>query len=108
MSLYTYRATVLRIVDADTIDFSVDLGFRASLVIRTRVVGINAPEMRTPQGKAAREAVLAWLPVGTQVTIQTHKDPQDKYGRWLADVQHDGTTLSQWLLAGGHAVAASY
>lgn len=105
MTLYNYRATVQRVVDGDTVDFIVDLGFRVNLQIRTRIAGVNAPELRTPEGKAAKAAVEEWLPVGMGVLLRTHKDPTDKFGRWLADVEHQGTSLSQWLLDNGHAVA---
>ena len=81
---YTYRATVLRIIDADTLHLKVDAGFYISLEIRVRLSGIDAPELSTPEGKRARDYVKSVAPPGSDVVIETAKDPTDKYGRWLA------------------------
>lgn len=103
-TLYNYRATVIRVIDGDTIDFRVDLGFRVALDIRTRVRGINAPELREAAGKTARDALWALLPAGREVTIRTAKDPRDKYGRWLADIDYSGQDIGAWMIEHGYAV----
>lgn len=99
---FVYKAIVVRVVDADTIDFTIALGFHMTARVRARIRGINAPEMATPQGRAAAAAVAALLPAGTAVTVQTY--PQDKYGRWLADVETPKGDLGQYLLQAGMAV----
>ena len=93
---FVYKATVVRVVDADTIDFTIDLGFHMTARTRVRVRGINAPEQNTLQGQAVTTVVQGLLPVGSAVTIQTY--PQDKYGRWLADVETPKGDLGRYLL----------
>lgn len=103
--LYRYRAKVIKVIDGDTIDFAVDLGFNVWLNIRTRLANINAPEMGTPGGAPAKGFVIECLPVGAVVMIETLKHPTDKYGRWLATVFLNGeTTLNYSMLMAGHAV----
>lgn len=101
-TFYTYKATVLKVVDGDTVDLKVDLGFRVSLDIRTRIRGINAPESWEAGGKEATEALRGFI-MGKPVAVTTAKDPTDKYGRWLADIVFDGQDVGAWLLANGHA-----
>ena len=86
--IYIYKAELIRVVDGDTVDLIVDLGFDTSRRERFRLYGIDAPEMRTKEGKAAK----AWLedairpPEAIYVqTIQLEtKAKRDKYGRFLA------------------------
>jgi micrococcal nuclease len=103
MTTYSYSATVRRVVDGDTVDLDVDLGFRVALAIRTRLLGINAPELRDQAGRDVRDALQARLPGGEQVTVTTFRDPRDKYGRWLATIEHRGEILNDWLVREGMA-----
>lgn len=100
---YEYRASVAKVIDGDTVDLVVDLGFHVSLAIRTRVLGIDAPEVSTPEGRVVRDALRAQLPAGTVVMIVTEKDPGDKYGRWLARIAAPFGDLADWLITGGMA-----
>jgi len=52
--MYEYNAQLVRVVDGDTVDISVDLGFHISQQIRVRLNGINSPETSTPAGKGAK------------------------------------------------------
>lgn len=108
---YRYSAVVRRVIDADTIDLDVDMGFRAwRMRERFRLAGINAPEMRGPQrvaGQAAKVWLEAALPVGSAVVIETAKDP-DSFGRWIATVWCDGVCLNEALVHAGHASIKSY
>lgn len=103
--MYSYTATVIRLIDADTVVLDVDLGFHIRHRITTRLDGINAPELKTPAGKDARD-VLMLLIGGKTLAIETIRDRQDKYGRWLAVIYlEDGVaTANQWMLDNGHAV----
>lgn len=108
---YRYSAIVRRVIDADTIDLDVDMGFRAwRMRERFRLAGINAPEMRGPQ-KALGQAAKAWLeaalPIGSAVVIETAKDP-DSFGRWIATVWHGDMCLNDALVQAGHASIKSY
>lgn len=104
--MYEYSATVKKVVDGDTIDVSADLGFDIWYNVRLRINGVNAPEKNTEEGKAAKQFVVDYLPVGTPVTINTFKDKAEKYGRILANVRKQGEeqTLNELLLSSGHAV----
>ena len=67
MSLYQYRAKVVHIVDGDTIDVQLDLGFDITYKARIRFQGVNTPESRTRDleekalGLAAKDFVGRWL-----------------------------------------------
>lgn len=82
--MYEYSATVISVYDGDTITVSVDLGFHISQTMSVRLARINSPE-----GLEARDYLRSILPVGTRVTLVTHKDGREKYGRYLADVYLD-------------------
>ena len=95
MNLYNYAATVNRVVDGDTLDLTVDLGFRIQHGLRLRLLGINTPELNTREGHVAKEFVQHLLPVGAQVHIHTEK-PAKSFDRWLAHVTlSDGSDLAQ-------------
>lgn len=101
---YIYRATVAHVVDGDTIDVRIDLGFNVDTRERLRLLGIDAPELSTPAGKMARDRLIEKLPEHTEVTVQTFKAPGDKYGRWLANVvMQGGQSVSDWMLGAGLA-----
>lgn len=90
-SLYVYQATVLDIVDGDTIDVRIDLGCFVGLVRRIRLNRINAPELHAANpapGAKSREYVVTVLPVGTNVVLRTKLDHSEKYGRLLAEVYY--------------------
>lgn len=102
MNLYHYRATVLHVVDGDTLDLSVSLGFDMAFKARFRLTGINTPESYGPdacdEGRAAKQFLISTLPVGAAVVVKTTKDKKEKYGRFLAEVyplDAKGEVLSQ-------------
>ena len=104
--MYEYRASVLRVVDGDTVDVRVDLGFDVRMDMRLRLLGINAPERYTERGPAATAHLLGMLAAaGLTVTVRTEKDRKEKYGRYLATLLlPDGTNVNERMLADGHAV----
>jgi micrococcal nuclease len=112
-SLYCYRATVLRVVDGDTIDVMLDLGFSVSLKERIRFLGINAPESRTRdadekvRGLAAKAFVIQWAAAHADgITIRTRIDKRGKYGRILGEIINAaGECLNDLMIEQGHAVA---
>ena len=106
--LYKYNAIVVRVVDGDTVDLNVDLGFHTFLKIRTRLLGINAPEVSTEEGRIARDKLRQQLAVGEPVNVTTFKDPTDKFGRWLATIYRKGSidSVQEWMLSQG--LAAPY
>jgi endonuclease YncB( thermonuclease family) len=101
---YTYHAQVAKIVDADTVDLLVDLGFCTAVKVRIRLLGIDAPEMNTDEGKAAKAALIEKMPVSTMVTVRTFKFAGDKFGRWLGNIELNHEDINAWLVASKHAV----
>lgn len=102
---YVYRVlSVRRVVDGDTVDLTIDLGFYLSAALRFRLLGVNTPEPGYPGAAEATAFVTAWLALPGPMTIASRK--ADSFGRWLADVRRDGssTSLSVELLDAGHAV----
>ena len=91
--MYEYKCKILRIVDGDTVDVDIDLGFGIwRHRERVRLVGIDTPESRTRDlvekkfGLAAKEFVRFMMPVGSAQTITTQKDKTGKFGRILGEV----------------------
>ena len=82
--LYTYKALVEKVVDADTIYLNIDLGFDSWYREKVRLRGIDAPEMDTEQGQRAKKFVEARLKEVGFVAVKTYKE--DKYERFLADI----------------------
>lgn len=120
MTVWTVPATVLRVVDGDTLMLKLDLGWHISYEARCRLIGVNAPELDTDEGVAARLWVISKLsdagvhPIGSEhpdpVTLVSHAI--DKYGRPLGQVlvtTPQGSTfdLGLELLEAGHAVPMS-
>lgn len=92
-------------IDGDTVDVAIDLGLRIFTQQRIRLYGINAPEMRTPEGPAAKKRLSELLPVGSEVIIRTRKDKQEKYGRYLGVfIDAEGHEVNQRMVSEGLAV----
>lgn len=105
--LYTYKATIEKIVDGDTLRVVVDLGFNVRTRQYIRLRGIDCPEMDTSEGKAAKRFVENALAGLGSITLKTVKS--DKYDRYLGDVFYMDKTgkqvdLNNLLLEKGHAV----
>lgn len=108
--MYEYRAKVERVVDGDTVDVVVDLGFDVHVRQRLRLLGINAPEKTGPTreaGYAARDYLAELLGAGP-VTVSTSTDAREKYGRYLAWIIAGGVRVNQAMVEAGHAVRANY
>lgn len=105
--MYEYKALVTRVVDGDTIDAEVDLGFGMYTKQRFRLAGIDTPETRTRDRKekaAGLEAkkVVTDMILGKRITVQT--DKAGKFGRYLAYIiLNDGTNLNEYLVENGYA-----
>lgn len=102
---YRYRAELIRIIDADTLKLRVDLGFGVWAVVTVRVRGIDTPELRTPEGDAAKAAVVRLFESAPAIVITTYKD-QQTFARWVADVWIDGELFADRLRADGWAKRA--
>ena len=98
--MYEYRCEVVRVVDGDTVDVNIDLGFGVWMRNeRVRLYGIDTPESRTRDlvekkyGKAAGRFLERML--GGETILKTHKDKAGKFGRILGEfIVYDAETDS--------------
>ncbi len=103
MTVWTVPATVVSVVDGDTAHLALDLGWHISLTARVRVAGINAPELNTAAGVAAKAFAETLLPPGAAVLFQSHS--LDKWGRPLGSITLPGPIdFAARMLDTGHAV----
>lgn len=109
--MYEYRCKILRIVDGDTVDVDIDLGFGVWMhKERVRLLGIDTPESRTKDlvekqfGLASKQFVKDLMPIGSQQIIKTEKDKTGKFGRILGDFLIDGKRLTHLMVEANHAV----
>ena len=103
---YYYKAKVLKVIDGDTIDVSIDVGFNISLKKRLRLAGVNTPETRTKNadekalGLRAKEFTKEFC-ADKEVIIHTIKT--EKFGRLLAFVYVGKKCLNKELIKAGLA-----
>ena len=111
--MFEYRSKLLKIVDGDTIDVDLDLGFSVVLKKqRIRLYGINTPESRTRDleekryGLAAKARLRELLEAAETITVKTaiDKKARGKYGRILGTIYADDINVNDKLLEEGHAV----
>jgi len=111
--MYEYRVKqVLKVVDGDTIDVDIDLGFNISYTQRVRLAGIDTPESRTRDlaekklGLESKKYLADLLKSATQIVIKTEKpDSTEKYGRilgWLF-LNNAPESVNASLIASGYA-----
>lgn len=100
---YRYHARVLRVIDGDTLDVEVDVGFRLTTRLPLRLARINAPERA--EGKRATEALATHLGTLPRDVVVETAQPRDKYGRYLAEVYlpDDDANVSDWMVSQGYA-----
>tara|TARA_R110002012_G_scaffold212004_1_gene382989 strand:- start:2282 stop:2713 length:432 start_codon:yes stop_codon:yes gene_type:complete len=110
--MYEYSCTVDRVVDGDTIDVVLDLGFDILYRSRVRLYGIDTPESRTRnkdekvRGKLASAFLQEAIDNGSRVIIETKlKDSKGKFGRVLGNVVVDGININQEMVNNYLAVA---
>lgn len=113
--MYTYRCKINKVVDGDTVEIDLDLGFNIFLANqRVRMAGIDTPESRTAikeekeRGLLSKKKLAEKLPVGSWQKIQTMKadSNDDKFGRILGVfIMEDGNSLNQWMIDNNYAVS---
>jgi micrococcal nuclease len=109
--MYEYRCKIRRVVDGDTVDIDIDLGFGVWLhKERVRIYGIDTPESRTRDkeekkyGLMAKEFVKQFVK-GDSIKLTTQKyDAKGKFGRILGDIIVDNKSLSDTMIQEHHAV----
>jgi micrococcal nuclease len=111
--MYEYRIKkVTNVVDGDTIDVEIDLGFSVSYAQRLRLAGIDTPESRTTDkaekalGLEAKEYLKSKIKDAKNIVVKTEKpDSSEKYGRILGWIYVDGSnkSINEQMIEGGHA-----
>jgi len=100
--MYEYRATIDRWVDGDTVELTVDLGFRIYQQTSVRLLGVDTPERGQAGYTPACDYVRMIAPVGSAVVVRTRKDETEKYGRYLASIWiASGVSVANLLLEEG-------
>ena len=113
--MYEYRCTVVKIIDGDTVDVDIDLGFGVWMKKqRIRLYGIDTPESRTRDleekkyGLAAKAYLTGMLDDEAGITLKTHKDKEGKFGRILGELwritDFADQSINEYLIEKHHAV----
>ncbi len=115
--MYTYKIFLLKVIDGDTIDAEIDLGFDIKVKKRIRLMGINAPESRTrdleekAKGLAAKDRVKQLLNDCDNIQLKSYG--VGKFGRCLGEIMLDKidgnekltlVSLNELLIKEGHAL----
>jgi|TARA_A200000159_G_C7273637_1_gene318385 micrococcal nuclease len=114
--MYEYKCTVNKVIDGDTVDVDIDLGFGIVLTDeRVRIMGIDTPESRTRNkieklfGLAAKQRLKELLSKQCVLKTEINKDGEDmkgKFGRVLGDfISDNGRLVTDIMIEEGHAVA---
>ena len=107
--MFYYKVEILRVVDGDTVDVRIDLGFNVWHKCRVRLLGINAPESRTRDleekkyGLAAKDFLVKWTNAG-ELVLKTHKDGKGKFGRILGELWYGEVNINEKMIEEHHAV----
>lgn len=109
--MYEYQCRILRVIDGDTVDIDIDLGFGVWMHReRVRLYGIDTPESRTRDleekkfGLLAKAYVRDHLPVGSIQTLVTIKDGKGKFGRILGKFKIGDDILNEKMIKDYQAV----
>ena len=113
--MYEYRCKVVHIVDGDTVDVDIDLGFGVWMKKqRIRLYGIDTPESRTRDleekkyGLAAKEFLTGMLDDEAGITLKTHIDAEGKFGRILGELwrntDYADQSINEHMVEQNHAV----
>lgn len=113
--MYEYRCKVVRVVDGDTVDVDIDLGFGVWMrKQRIRMYGIDTPESRTRDleekkyGLAAKDFLKGMLDDKGGIVLKTHKDDKGKFGRILGELWRTSDfadqSINEYMIDKHHAV----
>lgn len=104
---YIRQGVVTKIVDGDTVDMDISLGFRLRMQQRFRLYGINTPERGEANWREAGDLLATLIPVGSTVEIRSYKPnvhpKADSFGRWVIEIFKDGQNINEVMLQSGLA-----
>jgi micrococcal nuclease len=84
---------ILRIMDGDTLEIQLDLGFKINYNVTVRVLGVDAPEKKHKlANETVKKAISLWLEKADNLSLESHE--WDKYGRVLGDIKASNRKLS--------------
>lgn len=113
--MYEYKAKVIRIVDGDTIELLIDLGFGVSKVEMTRLANIDAYEKSLRNGQTAEEKALGIEATNYLIDLLSNKDvivktvkDSGKYGRYIANIFYNDESISDLMVKLGYAHYKEY
>ena len=98
--MYEYRCDIVRVIDGDTVDVDIDLGFGIwRKKERVRLLGVDTPESRTRDEEEKKYGLLAKnflckMLDDCQIILKTYKDAEGKFGRILGELWREGDTIS--------------
>lgn len=107
--MFEYKAKLIKVIDGDTIDLEVDLGFNIIVRERFRLARIDTPELRSGTDESKQKGLeaknyLYGLFQKYQDTCTAKTEKTEKYGRWLVEVQFPEGNASDLLVSNGYAV----
>ncbi len=113
MELYNYKACINRVVDGDTIDVDIDLGFNIWLYNeRVRLLGIDAPPPRSRDleekaaGLLSADVLSKVLPIDLDIIVTIDiLQPRGKYGRIVGTVYKNGDNINHYMIDNNYAVS---
>lgn len=97
-----YEAKVIEVTDGDTVIVEIALGLDVSKKEHARLLGIDAPEMNTDEGKKAKEYLERKIK-NKSVTILTKEDKREKYGRLLCEIILEERNVNKLMIERGFA-----
>jgi micrococcal nuclease len=102
--MYEYNATLLRVIDGDTIEVDLDLGFHVHYRSPVRMAGYDAPELRSDAGFKAKEYLYNLLKDRNRpLVIRTMVNKEfEKYGRVLGAVMYGSVNINEEMVKAGH------
>ena len=111
--MYQYKASLIKVIDGDTIEVDFDLGFGVWLrAQRIRLAGIDTPESRTAnkeektRGLLSKKRLTDILSDSDHLIVSTEIDPNEKYGRILGRIETTkGIDVNDWMVENYYAVA---
>ena len=109
--MYEYSCRVNRVIDGDSVDVCIDLGFDISFTSSVRLYGIDTPESRTRDpdekkcGLLAKKFLEDAVKNGKTIIIRTQKDEKGKFGRVLGSLVIDGININHKMIEENLAVA---
>lgn len=103
--MYEYAARCDKVIDGDTVDLDISLGFDITIKQRIRLLGINCAEHGTIAGDDATAYTRTWIDQhGPDLVVRTVRDKKEKFGRILGQIIAGGRMLNNDLVEAGHAV----